>query len=69
MSSIGSTLHTIKDHRIVTERGRNHFATKFGCYIGKGRETKDLIEQSKEILPMTSNALYCRGLRNLSQQE
>ena len=40
------------------ERGRRtkwarYFASKFVCYIGKGREMKDPLEKSKDIFPMT----------------
>ena len=75
------------------ERGRNqtscrgtkwarYFASKLVCYIGKGREIKDPLEQRKYIFPVTIDIgninmavqqrwiiLYtCRGVRNLPQQ-
>ena len=30
-----------------------YFASKFVCYIDKGREMKDPLEQRKDIFPMT----------------
>ena len=59
-----------------------YFASKLVCYIGKGREIKDPLEQRKYIFPVTIDIgninmavqqrwiiLYtCRGVRNLPQQ-
>ena len=42
-----------------------YFASKFVGYIGKGREMKDPLEQSKDIVPMTMDIINI----NIAEQQ